>query len=481
MRAREFVNKQYNDDLNEPRGPEFRPTMPRGTVRVDVSDVYDWYKLGRDIANLDRANPKTYGLGPPSTIVSFGDEDTEHRYIKGLERLGLGTTDIDPPDPRQPPGMSRQKTDPTYNVDESNESDRRINLDQVLKVLIDLVDRAQKEDSDQFGYVAACIIDPQLRMAASTSSRRQGQWQHAERNAMQRYLATYGEIPPGSVIVTTLSPCSDAMSDRVGSSCLDLINRSPIKHVHCGYQDPSQEHDQDRQFHLTVTQDQDLAQRCQDLASNFLAKYMTENFANGRKPGRKGLSRRVGIPRRTTLGQLSKIAQSSTGERRRMAQWQLNMRRGKKKKSLDEVNIDNREGWGSVPYNQDIDYFGLRVQMTPSNFLKLAAHLAEPTSQQDIEQHIRSNGAIGAPFLQIEIPAEWEEGKFLMPAQVVGHEGRNRMRAVRAVEGNAPVEVHLLFPGLRRRHITNDMIARLNQGMYSERTRVQVPGPLFDL
>jgi len=56
-----------------------------------------------------------------------------------------------------------------------------------------------------------------------------------------------------------------------------------------------------------------------------------ENFADGKKPGRKGLSRRVGIPKKATLGQLEKIAKNSTGERRRMAQWQLNMRRGKNK------------------------------------------------------------------------------------------------------------------------------------------------------
>lgn len=60
---------------------------------------------------------------------------------------------------------------------------------------------------------------------------------------------------------------------------------------------------------------------------------LNENFADGKKPGRKGLSRRVGIPKKATLTQLSKIAKSSTGERRRMAQWQLNMRRGKAKKN----------------------------------------------------------------------------------------------------------------------------------------------------
>jgi Mor family transcriptional regulator len=60
---------------------------------------------------------------------------------------------------------------------------------------------------------------------------------------------------------------------------------------------------------------------------------VNENFADGKKPGRKGLSKRVGIPKKTTLGQLEKIAQSSTGEKRRMAQWQLNMRRGRAKKA----------------------------------------------------------------------------------------------------------------------------------------------------
>lgn len=60
---------------------------------------------------------------------------------------------------------------------------------------------------------------------------------------------------------------------------------------------------------------------------------VVENFADGRNPGRKGLSKRVGIPKKSTLAQLEKIARSSTGERRRMAQWQLNMRRGQARKN----------------------------------------------------------------------------------------------------------------------------------------------------
>jgi hypothetical protein len=118
----ETMYQPINDDYDPngpPPGPEFKPTMPKGTVRVDVSDVYDWYKLGQHISNLKGLGKHDFGKGPPSTIFSFGDEDTEHEYIKDLEKTGLTTTDIDPIDPNQPKGMKRQKVDPTYNVNEA--------------------------------------------------------------------------------------------------------------------------------------------------------------------------------------------------------------------------------------------------------------------------------------------------------------------------------------------------------------------------
>ena len=70
-----------------------------------------------------------------------------------------------------------------------------------------------------------------------------------------------------------------------------------------------------------------------------LTESVDENFADGKKPGRKGLSKRVGIPKDATIAQLEKIAKNSTGERRRMAQWQLNMRRGKKNQMIDKSKI----------------------------------------------------------------------------------------------------------------------------------------------
>ena len=118
-----FFKRKKTEEDYDPNGPppepEFKPTMPAGTVRVNVSDVYDWYKLGQNISNLDRIDPETLGTGPPSTIMAFGSEPEEHKYIKDLENLGLDTVDIDPVDPKQPKGMKRQKVDPTYNVNEA--------------------------------------------------------------------------------------------------------------------------------------------------------------------------------------------------------------------------------------------------------------------------------------------------------------------------------------------------------------------------
>jgi hypothetical protein len=120
--ALEFARFKADEDYSpdNPPGPEFKPTMPAGTVKVDVSDVYDWYKLGQHISNLKGLGKHDFGKGPPASIISFGDEETEHKFIQDLKKTGLDVTDIDPVDPKQPKGR-KIKTDPTYNVAESAE------------------------------------------------------------------------------------------------------------------------------------------------------------------------------------------------------------------------------------------------------------------------------------------------------------------------------------------------------------------------
>jgi hypothetical protein len=55
-----------------------------------------------------------------------------------------------------------------------------------------------------------------------------------------------------------------------------------------------------------------------------------ENFADGKKPGRKGLAKRMGVDCRKSETELRKIAKNSSGERQRMAHWCANMKSGRK-------------------------------------------------------------------------------------------------------------------------------------------------------
>ena len=59
-------------------------------------------------------------------------------------------------------------------------------------------------------------------------------------------------------------------------------------------------------------------------------EFMTENFADGKGPGRPGDSQRHGIPKKATMSQLQK-ASHAKGRKGQLARWQINMRRGKKK------------------------------------------------------------------------------------------------------------------------------------------------------
>ena len=57
-----------------------------------------------------------------------------------------------------------------------------------------------------------------------------------------------------------------------------------------------------------------------------------ENFADGKKPGRKGLAKRSGVNTKASVSSLRKTAKSSSGEKQRMAHWLANMKAGRAKK-----------------------------------------------------------------------------------------------------------------------------------------------------
>ena len=158
------------------------------------------------------------------------------------------------------------------------------------------------------------------------------------------------------------------------------------------------------------------------------------------------------------------------------------------------VKIDNVNGAGAVPYNQDIDYFGFRVLMKPSTFLKLALPLEERVSVEHLVSYMRNGGAIGSPFLQLRIPDEWEPdyewnddgnkviipGDMSKPAKIAAHEGRNRMTAIMELYGDDPVEVHILpGGGYRASSLTPEMIADFNTRLIPEGRSSVLSGPFF--
>jgi len=145
---------------------------------------------------------------------------------------------------------------------------------------------------------------------------------------------------------------------------------------------------------------------------------------------------------------------------------------------ISEVKIDNQHGAGAVPYNAEVDYFGIRVLMRPSTFLSLALPLDDGDGDK-LKGFIQGGGAIGAPFFEIKVPEEWADGDYSTPATIRSHEGRHRLTAILELEGDAPIETHLFLSGYRARNITPEMVKELNAGMFKEKSTTYMRGPLF--
>jgi pyrimidine deaminase RibD-like protein len=155
-------------------------------------------------------------------------------------------------------------------------------LDQLLVKLCALVVQGKRARPDHYGMVAACIVDPDNQVVYGINEPDETDHRiHAERVAIDRYHELYGEIPSGSIIVTTLSPCSQDMAERHGDSCTDLINQSGVKKVYAGYMDPTQDTGS-VEFTLQATKHAKITDLCKMFADTFL----DESAAWRRKAGK---------------------------------------------------------------------------------------------------------------------------------------------------------------------------------------------------
>lgn len=113
------------------------------------------------------------------------------------------------------------------------------------------------------------------------------------------------------------------------------------------------------------------------------------------------------------------------------------------------VAFDNAKGFGAVPNNQEIDYLGFAVELSPVDFLRLAAHADKGEDAEKIAELIRNKAPIGAPFLTIKADLKAFKNGGPLEVEVVGHEGRGRMRAAHEVNGEEKIPVHVFLKNLR--------------------------------
>jgi pyrimidine deaminase RibD-like protein len=181
----------------------------------------------------------------------------------------------------------------------------RDKLDDILVNLCEMVIWGKKNNPDEYGMVAAAVLDPDNNLVSALNHQTQAGDVHGERAAIDAYHSKFGDIPEGSIIITTCSPCSEPMPNRAGDSCTDLINSTTVHKVYAGYRDPSQETMSSKTWHLEITRNKKIQQLCKSFADTWLKDELNElNFlgspctkdCSGHRAGYDWSKRKGGAP-----------------------------------------------------------------------------------------------------------------------------------------------------------------------------------------
>jgi pyrimidine deaminase RibD-like protein len=150
-------------------------------------------------------------------------------------------------------------------------------LDSILVRLCEMVITGQKKNPNRYGMVAAAVLDPDNNCVAALNHQTDSGDVHGERAAMAAYYKQFGAIPEGSIILTTCSPCTEPMPERVGASCKDLISSTAVHKVYAGYRDPSQQTEAgDKTYHLQITRNKKIQELCKAFADTWLKDELNE-------------------------------------------------------------------------------------------------------------------------------------------------------------------------------------------------------------
>jgi pyrimidine deaminase RibD-like protein len=149
-------------------------------------------------------------------------------------------------------------------------------LDSILVRLCEMVVEGQYKKKLNLGVVAAAVLDPDNNCVVGINYPTQdGRRVHGERAAIDSYVARFGEIPAGSIIITTCSPCTQPMDEREGTNCSDLVDQVGVHKVYAGYKDPTQDFGHKR-YHIEITRNPKIQTLCKAFADTFLKDELNE-------------------------------------------------------------------------------------------------------------------------------------------------------------------------------------------------------------
>jgi len=289
-------NESAGDRGNIPTGPgEQLIPFPKGTTMVDVSDVYDWYKLGMVISDLDDADPKIFGQGAPHTVIAFGSEEEEHKLLPLLKRLGLSVHDIDrPEDVKKVIPAKMLAKDLAETIRKVKGGKFRL-VSKKGRNLGTYPTRAGAEKRErQVQYFKHVGEDENFNKEAEA-------WRDWQLKMLPRKMEMLSKLVKGWV------PSEEDHIAAIEAGYNAMKNTGDVKDAAKAISDTFNE-----------------IQRQQGVA---------ENFADGRNPQDKGDSARHGIRKGMTIAQLKKIrsSKSASPRKKQLAHWQINMRQGRKK------------------------------------------------------------------------------------------------------------------------------------------------------
>jgi pyrimidine deaminase RibD-like protein len=168
----------------------------------------------------------------------------------------------------------------TPSIIEGSEDDHEVHsyhhLDELLVKLCGMVVESLKEGPPAPWMVAAGIKTKEYPFFARTGHMSDSGHVHAEHVVLKEFTAKYGEVPEGSIMLVTLSPCNrhddKTAHQRVGESCSELIAEHGIEKVYCGLIDPSQAHGSHDHRHYTLIETENASIRalCEQFANTFL-------------------------------------------------------------------------------------------------------------------------------------------------------------------------------------------------------------------